>query len=106
VNVLPDIWCGFLLAMAVSATRGRLSRGWLPFIIGAAAGGLLAGLLSGRWDEAGFCAAALAVLAWDRWNKRGRKVAKLIGAKGRAVLAAVVEKAREAGTPLPEGARA
>jgi len=51
-----------------------------------------------------------ALLAWllgkDWWNKRGRKAARELGAKSRAALAAVVARAREAGTPLPQGVRA
>jgi hypothetical protein len=107
VSVLPDIWSGVILGMAVGIARpGSRLRGWRPFVTGAAAGCLLAGLLTGRWDEAGYSAAALAVLAWDWWNRKGKRVAKAIGAKSRAVLAAVVERAREAGTPVPQGVRA
>lgn len=107
MSVLPDIWPAFILGMALGIARpGSRLNGWRAFVIGSAAGGALGGLLSGRWDEVGLCAAALAVLARDWWNRRGRRVAKALGEKSRAVLAAVVAKAREAGTPLPEGARA
>jgi len=105
VNALPDLWSGFLLGAALGITRpGSSLGGWRPTVFGAAVGGLAGGILSGRWDEVAFCAAALAVLARDWWNRKGRKVARQLGAKGRAVLAAVVAKARDAGTPLPEGA--
>lgn len=108
MSVLPGLWSAFLFGAALGVTRpGSRARGWLPFVTGAAAGGLLGGLLSGRWDEVAFCAAALAVLARDWWNRKGRRAAKLVGAKSRAVLAAIVAKAREAGSPpVPEGARA
>jgi hypothetical protein len=107
LSVLPVIWSGVLLGMAVGIARpGSRLRGWRPFVTGAAAGCLVAPLLTGQWDEAGCGAAALAVLAWDWWNRKGKRVAKAIGAKSRAVLAAVVEKWREAGTPVPQGARA
>lgn len=107
MNLLPDMWSGFILGMAVETSRpGARLAGWRPFTAGAAAGSLFAGILAGRWDEAGFSAAALAVLAWDWWNRKGKRAAKAAGAKSRALLAAIVVKAREAGTPLPEGARA
>ena len=63
--------------------------------------------LQGHWLDAASVAAVIAVLlGWDWWDRRGRKVAKAIGSKSRAALAAVVARAREAGTPLPEGVRA
>lgn len=107
MSVLPDIWSGVLLGMAVGIARpGSRLRGWRPFVTGAAGGCLVAGLLTGQWGEAGFGAAAIAVLAWDLRNRKGKRAAKAIGAKSRAVLAAVVEKWREAGTPVPQGVRA
>jgi hypothetical protein len=107
VSALPDIWSGFLLVMALGLGRpGCRFGGWRPFATGASAGGVIGGLLTGRWDEVAICAAALAVLAWNRWNRKGRRAARAIGARSAAALAAVVEKAREAGTPLPEGAGA
>jgi hypothetical protein len=68
--------------------------------------GLVSSLAAGWWAGAGFCAATLLLLGRDWWNRRGRKAAKAIGEKGRAVLAAIVVKAREAGAPVPEGVRA
>jgi hypothetical protein len=70
-----------------------------------AAIGLACSVSGGYWLGAGFCAGTLVLLAWDRWNRKGRKVARLIGEKSRAVLAAVVERAREAGarSPVPQG---
>lgn len=107
MSVLPDIWPAFILGMALGIARpGSRLNGWRVFVIGSAAGGALGGLLSGRWDEVGLCAAALAVLARDWWNRKGKRVAKALGEKSRAVLAAIVARAREAGTPPPEGARA
>ena len=107
MSVLPDIWSCFLLVMALRLGRpGCRFGGWRPFVTGTSAGGVIGGLLAGRWDEVAICAAVLAVLAWNRWNRKGKRAAKAIGAKSAAVLAAVVEKAREAGSPLPEGAGA
>jgi hypothetical protein len=68
--------------------------------------GLVFSLAAGDWAGAGFCVATLALLARDWWNRRGRKAAKAVGDKSRAVLAAIVVRAREAGTPVPEGVRA
>jgi len=65
---------------------------------------LVGSALGGAWTAVIIAAAELLLLLRDWWNRKGRKVARQIGAKGRAVLAAVVAKAREAGTPLPEGA--
>ena len=60
--------------------------------------------LAGSWFGAAWNAVLLVVLiAWDWRDRRGRKAARQLGAKSRALLAAVVAKAREAGTPLPEG---
>jgi hypothetical protein len=107
VNVLPGIWGALTLGAALWLSRPRCPfRGLRWSVIAFAAGGLLAGVLTGRLDAAAFYAVALAVLAWDWWHRKGKRVAKAIGAKSRAVLAAVVARAREAGTPLPEGARA
>jgi hypothetical protein len=107
VIVLLNIWSGFILGMALGVTRPRCRlAGWRPFVAGAAAAGVPLGILEGRWTDAGLCAGALIVLGWDWWNRRGRKVAKLIGEKSRALLAAIVERAREAGSPVPQGARA
>ena len=71
-----------------------------------AAAGVAVTVQGGYWVAAGFCTGTLILLACDWRKRRGRKIAKVIGEKGRAALAAVVEKAREAGTPLPEGAGA
>ncbi len=57
-------------------------------------------------STAWFAAVIVALLGWDYWNRGGRKAAKAAGAKSRALVAALVAKAREAGTPLPEGVRA
>lgn len=64
-------------------------------------------VLVGAWFAAAWNAVLVVVLlGWDWWNRKGKRVAKALGGKSRAVLAAVVAKAREAATPLPEGARA
>jgi hypothetical protein len=68
--------------------------------------GLVFSLIGRNWAAAGFCAATLIILGRDWWNRRGRKVAKLIGEKSRALIAGLVEKLRGELEPAPEGARA
>ena len=63
-------------------------------------------LVGHYWTAAGFCAATLILLLGNWWKRKGRKVARQLGEKSRAVLAAIVERAREAGTPVPQGVRA
>ena len=108
VTLNTAIWA----AQFLGAAYGLLARNqdfperMKQFTAAGAVTGLAESVFDGYWAAAGFCAGTLALLACDWWKRRGRKIAKLIGEKGRAVLAAVVEKAREAGSPLPEGARA
>ncbi len=105
MSVLADIWSSLTLGMALGVARSDVT--WLrPFVTGAAATGLAIGLLTGRLEDAGLSVAALAVLGWDWWNRKGKRVAKAVGAKSLAILAKVVEKARDAGTPVPQGVRA
>lgn len=95
-----------LVASAVAARHGR-GREWR--LLSAAGMGLVLveDALSGAWPGVAMSAAMIAViLGSDWWNRRGRKVAKVIGERGRAVIAGLVEKVRDAGSPLPEGARA
>jgi len=69
--------------------------------------GLVIALFLRDWAGAGmFALSVLAALLWDWWNRESKRAAKVIGEKSRAVLAAVVERAREAGTPVPQGVRA
>ena len=82
------------------------AAGWFRFTAVTAAIGLASSLIAGYWAAAGFCAVTLALLLGDWWRRKGKSVARQLGAKSRALLAAVVAKAREAGTPLPEGVRA
>lgn len=105
MSALPDIWSGLTLGMALGVTRWGAA--WLrPFVTGTAVTGLVSWLLIGRPEDAGLCGAALVVLGWDWRNRKGRKVVRALGHKARAALAAIVERAREAGSPLPEGAKA
>lgn len=71
-----------------------------------AATGLAATLAGRNWAAAGFCAATLALLFGDWWKRCGRKIARVLGAKGRAVIAGLMEKLRGELEPAPEGVRA
>jgi hypothetical protein len=108
VSILPeDLWSALMLGMALGATRPGHRAPWLlPFVAGGASSGLACALLTGRPEDAALCGLALAVLAWDRWNRKGRRAAKALGEKSRALLDAVVERLREAELPVPEGAGA
>jgi len=91
---------------AYAAVKGRWHRCRLLAALGTA---LIAVecALERDWSDAAWETAVLAViLGADWWDRRGRKTAKQLGEKSRAVVAAIVAKAREAGTPLPEGAKA
>lgn len=109
-TLVTAIWAANLAATALylRVLAGTPDVRWRRFGVLTAVTGLVASLIAGNWVAAGFCVATLALLLRDWWRRRGRKVAKLVGAKSRAVLAAIVEKAREAGSPLPspEGVRA
>jgi len=60
--------------------------------------GLAVAVPFGYWLAAGFCVATLALLLGDWWKRGGKRVAKLI--------AGLLEKVRDAGSPAPEGIRA
>lgn len=94
-----------LTALYLRGHWGGPQPWWRLFTTLTSVTGLVSSLAAGWWAGAGFCAATL-LLGRDWWNRRGRKAAKAIGEKGRAVLAAIVVKAREAGAPVPEGVRA
>lgn len=77
---------------------------WRRLVAGTSAFTLAPLLLARNWPAAGFCIAVLLMLGRDWWNRKGKRAARALGEKSRARLAAVVEKAREAGTPAPQGA--
>lgn len=101
-------WLGYaVLSAAVAASFSGRARQWRLLSCAGAGLFLAKDALSGDWLGVSMQSALLAwLLGSDWWKRRGRKVAKAIGEKSRAALAAVVARAREAGTPLPEGARA
>jgi hypothetical protein len=108
VTLNTAIWA----AQFLGAAYGLLARNqdfperMKQFTAAGAVTGLAESVFDGYWAAAGFCAGTLALLACDWWKRKGRRVARELGAKSLARLAAVVEKAREAGTLLPEGAGA
>jgi hypothetical protein len=93
--------------------RGRhwaFYRGW-----GWAAGGGAVGYaISGAWNWAGLDAAnaLLAVILWWLSRRKRKRALRTLGAKSRALVAALARKAREAAKPrpvlrpVPGGARA
>lgn len=95
---------GALAARAVMCGR---TREWRALTVAGLGLVMAAGVLLGQWLNVAVLAVAIAIVLGSDWrNRRGRKVAKAIGERGRAVIAGLVEKVRDAGPPLPEGARA
>ena len=98
------LWAAAMLAglaafrfLALGRHREWARYGALTFALSA-----LLGVVERDWSVAAFCAGiAILLLLWDWWNGGGRKAARQVGDKSRALLAAVIEKAREAGSPLP-----
>ena len=109
-GILANILWGLGVAAYGAAASAATRKLWRQSRLIAASGScfLLAEcVLQGAWFGAASNAVLVAVLlGGDWWNRRGRKAARQLGAKSRAVLAAVIERAREAGTSLPEGVRA
>jgi len=102
-NILWPLGGAALLGSAAALRTGR-GREWR--LLAVAGLGLLAAecALERAWFTVAWNAVLIAViLGTDWWNRKGRKAAKALGLKSRAVLAGLVEKAREAGAPLPEG---
>lgn len=96
------------LGVIMSLRYGGLQR--MPWLRWQAAGtasiGLAFSLLNGWWPAAGFCAGTLLLLLRDWWSRRGRKAARALGMKSRALVEGLARKLREALEPVPEGARA
>ena len=86
---------------------GAYGARWCRFQFLTATIGLVFTLAFRNWAAAGFCTLTLILLFGDWWRRRGRKVARQLGAESLAVLAAIVKRAREAGSaPVPQGAKA
>jgi hypothetical protein len=94
--------CAALSAMEyVRLRRGRLAWHDVITVSFALYFGLLSVIGWAAWLSGTFL---VIVLGRDWWDRKGKRAARELGLKSRARLAAVVEKAREAGSPLPEGA--
>lgn len=91
--------CGLLLALTALTVSGRLpSPPWWPPLAGTAAvGSGVTAALESDWWAAVFCALALVLLGRDWWNRGGRRAARELGAKARALLDALTRRWREAG---------
>jgi hypothetical protein len=78
----------------------------LRLLWAAPAYGLAVDLHLRDWAAAALAFAAVLILvAGDWWNRRGRKAARELGAKSRARVEALADALRDAGSPVPEGAR-
>jgi hypothetical protein len=109
LGVLLSVLWGVEFALTVVMLRTRSPRPlarWRQGTALLAVVGLVMSLAARDWAAAGFSAATLALLLRDWWNRKGKRAAGALGAKSAALLAAVIQKAREAGTPMPEGAGA
>lgn len=92
-----------LLASGAAFRQRRMHAGRL---LAAAGTGLLAldCALAGAWFGAIWNVVLLVILlGHDWWNRRGRKAAKSLGARGRAVIAGLLARLRDAVEPVPEG---
>ena len=90
---------GWGLILRQRVPSGAFFAGWCT-----ASGGLVVvSLLTWQWGMAA-CAGistAVAAGAWYWWRRRRDRAPKLSGAKGRALLATLVRRAREAAQPRP-----
>jgi hypothetical protein len=105
-NVLWSIGASALTGSVLAGVMGRKRECWLLVVAGLT---LLAVecALERSWPGVAWNAAWVAVLLGrDWWNRGGRKAAKVLGAKAKAARDAIVRRTREAGAPLPEGAKA
>jgi len=104
VNV-PGILIAALGPAGLAGLLWRLDRHYsfrLGWFSGGAGGAL--GYIAGRaWVPALLCAAnaLIAALAWWWRRRKRRRAARLIGARSRALLAAVVARMRETAKPRP-----
>lgn len=96
-----------LMAALLSVLAWYRDRGWQAYTVTANAAAACAFLLEGTWQAAVLPAAIVAwVTGRDWWNRRGKRAARALGAKARAVRDGMLEKLREAGSPGPQGVRA
>lgn len=79
---------------------------WRPYAAVSYSLTLVASLLWDDWLLTAACAVLLILLGGDWYRRNGKRAARAAGAKARAVIERMTRALREAGTPVPEGARA
>jgi membrane protease YdiL (CAAX protease family) len=90
-------------AWAYAVHRTPVPMNWLGTWLGGAGGNVLAGFAESDWFlvAAGSVSALVATAIWW-WRRKDRKrAAKALGYKARALVAALVQRAREAARPRP-----
>jgi hypothetical protein len=106
-GLVNALWWVAVAALLWSSAALRQGRGEWRALAAAGLGSLVAECAVERaWPGVALNGALLALLLGDWWKRRGLKVAKVLGERGRAVIAGLLEKVRDAGSPLPEGVRA
>jgi hypothetical protein len=87
---------------AVLRSRLRLMN-WLATWLGGAFGNVLAGFAESDWFlvAAGSVSLVVALAIWWWRRSKRKRAAALLGAKSRALVAALVQRAREAARPRP-----
>lgn len=85
---------------------GHIRLGWAGVVVsfGGHIASLVLGIIARQWGVVAICAVAVAVIGWLVWSwlkPRRKYIAKLAGAKSRALVAALVRRAREAAKPRP-----
>jgi hypothetical protein len=96
---------GFLAIALVCAALAHVRNPvrWRVLTIAANVAWIASDVMTRDWFGVAIGAACIAfILGRDFWNKRGRKTAKVIGDKSRAVIAGMREKMRES-APVPQG---
>jgi hypothetical protein len=99
----------FLILFTVALARTPSWQGWLLVFTGI--GCTMAGdILLGQWWAAVIEAAGIACVFWQHGRKNRKKISNALGARSRALRAALVRKARKPVRPRlvrkPSGARA
>lgn len=101
------LYGGGWVAIGLALPRQQRGQDWLALGVGGNAAFALADVLDRAWPWAAWNACVIAVLlGWDWWNRKGKRAAKELGTKSAALVAGLVERVRDAGGAVPEGAGA
>lgn len=104
-GLVNALWWVAVAALLWSSTALRQGRGEWRALAAAGLGSLVAECAVERaWPGVALNGALLALLLGDWWRRKGKRVTRELGAKSRAVVAGLVQRAREAVVPVPEGA--